>query len=74
VANDRVPAATVEDARVLEAMDRYGGSFVRALAQAAWLADPINLAKLKATFPEYWAEYTRFAAVEPLRPPRRDHP
>lgn len=54
-----LPAAVIdEDAAVLEAMQRDGGSFVRALANAARFADPENLAKIKATWPEYWATYT----------------
>lgn len=38
-------------------MERYGGSFVKALAEAARHADSRNLAKLKEAWPEYWHEY-----------------
>lgn len=53
---------TDQDIAVLECMEKYGGSFVKALAIAAQRADPINLAKLKAAFPEYWQQYTEMAA------------
>lgn len=46
-----------EDFAVLEAMEKYGGSFVKALAEAAHRADPNNLQKIKDTWPVYWAEY-----------------
>jgi hypothetical protein len=49
------------DLDVIEAMEKYGGSFVVALAQAARRADANNLAKLKAAFPEYWQQYTEMA-------------
>ena len=38
-------------------MEDMGGSFVKQLGALARRADPINLAKIKATWPEYWAEY-----------------
>lgn len=41
----------------IEAMARYGGLFVKALAECARRADRQNLAKIKATWPEYWGEY-----------------
>ena len=43
----------------IEAMAKYGGSFVKALAEAARRADPQNLAKIKSTWIEYWAEYEK---------------
>lgn len=43
----------------IEAMAKYGGSFVKALAEAARRADPQNLAKIKSTWVEYWAEYEK---------------
>lgn len=45
------------DYYTIQAMRIYGGSFVFALAQAAERADPINLKKIKQTWPEYWKEY-----------------
>ena len=35
----------------VEAMEKYGGSFVKALADAWNHADPINKKKLEDTFP-----------------------
>jgi hypothetical protein len=49
-----------EDFEVVEAMEKYGGSFVRALAQCFYRADDSNLIKLKRAFPEYWEEYKKF--------------
>lgn len=46
-----------EDIVVVEAMEKYGGSFVKALAALCYRADHINLQKIKSTWPEYWAEY-----------------
>ncbi len=40
-----------------EAMLKYGGSFVKALAELAVRADPTNLAKIKYTWSEYWEDY-----------------
>lgn len=50
-----------QDLKVIEAMEKYGGSFVVALAQAARRADADNLARIKATWPEYWQQYTEMA-------------
>lgn len=52
---------TVQDMKVVGAMRTYGGSFVKALATCAAYADAHNLAKIKATWPDYWQEYTEFA-------------
>lgn len=46
-----------KDLDIIEAMEKYGGSFVSHLAAAAKHADSKNLAKLKAAFPEYWKQY-----------------
>ena len=42
-------------------MIEYGGSFVRKLGAAALVADQDNLAKIKGTWPDYWAQYDRMA-------------
>ncbi len=54
-------SAKITDVMIAKAMARYGGSFVRHLGAAALCADPENLARLKAAWPEYWAEYAEFA-------------
>lgn len=41
----------------VDAMAKYGGSFVRALGELAQHADPANLAIIKESWPAYWAEY-----------------
>lgn len=46
-----------EQLKVVETMEKYGGSFVQALAQCFYRADPINFEKLLKTFPEYWNQY-----------------
>jgi hypothetical protein len=42
-------------------MIEYGGSFVRKLGAAVMVADSENLAKIKTTWPDYWAQYQRMA-------------
>ena len=55
---------TPTDAEVIRAMRKFGGSFVQALAIAARSADPENMRRLKEAWPEYWMQYTAFAAME----------
>lgn len=52
---------SAEDVKVIQAMIRFGGSFVKALGHAAFAADPENLQKIKDTWPEYWQRYTDMA-------------
>lgn len=51
--------AGARDYWTIQAMSKYGGSFVKALAEAARRADPANLAKIKKAWPEYWSEYEK---------------
>jgi hypothetical protein len=51
----------MRDYDVAFTMIEYGGSFVRKLGAAALVADPENLAKIKATWPDYWSQYDRMA-------------
>jgi len=46
---------------IIELMQEYGGSFVKALAECLLRADPTNYQKLKDAFPEYILEYARMA-------------
>jgi hypothetical protein len=55
------------DLVVIEEMERTGGGFVRALAVAASKADPENLRRIKAAWPEYWNEYREHARLRQLR-------
>lgn len=50
---------TDQDYKVVEAMKKYGGSFVKSLAECFVHADPVNINKLKGAFPEYWDQYSR---------------
>jgi hypothetical protein len=50
-------AAHEELLAVLDAMERYGGGFVSALAVAWRKADPQNQAKLRTAFDNYYREY-----------------
>ena len=51
----------MNDKQTINTMMEYGGSFVRKLGAAAYVADEENLAKIKATWPDYWAQYQRMA-------------
>jgi hypothetical protein len=51
----------MNDKQTINTMMEYGGSFVRKLGAAAYVADEENLAKIKATWPDYWAKYSRMA-------------
>jgi len=57
----------ITDYDVLAAMERFGGSFVASLSRAARMADSVNLAKIKATWPELWAECEDMARIEEQR-------
>lgn len=47
----------------IEAMQKYGGSFVSNLGRAAAHADSINLAKIKDAFPDEWNEMEKFGQI-----------
>lgn len=49
---------------VVEMMDKYGGSFVKALAEAFRRSDHINFGKLKGVFPYLWSQYEDLAQKE----------
>lgn len=49
------------DMKVIQAMIRFGGSFVSNLGKAALSADANNLQRIKDAFPEYWEQYTEMA-------------
>lgn len=44
----------LEKPNVVWAWERFGGSFVKGLAQALMHADPRNTKKIHDTWPEYW--------------------
>ena len=50
---------TIQDLRIIEAMSKYGGSFAKAVANAAKFADDNNYNTLKRSFPELWERYEK---------------
>lgn len=46
-----------EEFKIVERMEKYGGSFVKALSQCFYTADSKNFNLLKETFSEYWKQY-----------------
>ena len=51
----------ITDLEILRCMEQRGGSFVRALANAAMYADDRNLERLKLAFDDYWSTYREMA-------------
>ena len=54
---------TTQDLRIIDAMSQYGGSFAKAIANAAKVADSENYNKLKQAFPELWERYESFVFI-----------
>ena len=50
-----------KDYEMVEAMEKYGGSFVKCLATLLHHADIINYLKLESIFPEYFKQYKEMA-------------
>lgn len=61
MSDDPVLDAEVAKYRVVDAMTRYGGSFVKALADAWRAADPHNRRRLETTFADYFENYRQMA-------------
>lgn len=57
----------ITDLEILRCMEQRGGSFVRALANAAMYADDRNLERLKLAFDDYWITYREMAKAEKER-------
>ena len=51
----------------IEAMEKYGGSFVQSLALCWLRADPNNRAKLEAAFQDVFRKYERVAELASQR-------
>lgn len=45
------------DSWTVDAMEKWGGDFVKHLGALARRADYGNLRKIKAVWPEYWLDY-----------------
>lgn len=56
------------DYDVVRAMEKFGGSFVKALAECFGRADSVNFEKLKTAFPNIWNEYKEIAEKYPGKP------
>lgn len=54
----------VTDAQVIYCMMAHGGSFVRALANAAARADADNLRIIKTAFKTYWRGYAELVVEQ----------
>jgi len=54
---------TIQDLRIIEAMSKYGGSFAKAIANAAKFADDNNYNTLKRSFPELWERYEKLVFI-----------
>jgi hypothetical protein len=54
---------TDTDLEVLAMMTKFGGSFVKALAECAHRADDTNFDRLKAAFPDIWKRYTELLGL-----------
>jgi hypothetical protein len=52
---------TKEDQKVIAAMKRYGGGFVKSLAECFQRADADNYRRLRLAFPEIWEQYSKMA-------------
>jgi len=52
-----------EKFKMIEAMRRYGGSFIKSLADCFMRADIINFEKLCRAFPEYVEEYRKMKII-----------
>lgn len=55
------------DYRIIESMEKYGGSFVKALSKCFRLADNNNYKILRESFPNYWETYEEFAIEDEKR-------
>lgn len=56
-----------DDDAITEAMIRYGGSFVATLGTLYRRGDPVNQARLKAAFPDFWQEYAELVRLRVTR-------
>lgn len=45
------------DCYTVDAMEKFGGSFIKALGNLARQADAVNLEYIKVTWEDYWEKY-----------------
>jgi len=55
----RTPEEHDEDVKVINAMRKYGGSFIKSLAETCIYADETNFERIKKAFPDYWEDYKK---------------
>lgn len=58
---ERILFTLNEKSYIAEAMDIYGGSFVKSLAKMLRTADPVNTRKIALTWPDYIDDYAKQA-------------
>lgn len=51
------PSSDVQDHEIAHAMATFGGSFAKAISRAFLVADDDNRARMRAAYPELFAEY-----------------
>ena len=49
-----------EDWKIIEAMEKYGGSFASSIAKACYHADGINYMRIKNAFPDLFEDAKKF--------------
>jgi hypothetical protein len=59
---ENITELQAEARRVRRAVNAFGGGFMTALGQAMAHADSENLAKIKRTWPDEWAQYLAMEA------------
>jgi hypothetical protein len=62
----------VEKFEMIRAMERFGGSFIRALAECFNYADFENTNRLLRAFPEYVKQYTEMAKKMAKKMPKTE--
>jgi len=55
---------TENEIKIVETMKKYGGSFVKSLAETYERGDAFNRGKLRQCFKEYWNTYAEMAGVD----------
>jgi hypothetical protein len=63
----------MDDRPIVDAMIRYGGSFVHDLGLLFLRADEDNRARLRAAFPDLWTEYADIARLHAARQANGEH-
>ena len=54
----------MKNTKIIEAMQRYGGSFSRSIGNALMYADEINYKRLVKAFPDLMEQYKEFVITD----------